>query len=412
MLYGLVLIIILQQMVPQKLVPAGDSKMLNAKTNKSRVLAHLNQKFKQHQFYHTTNRNTTEVAMSSVNKGYMGGDKIERVIFYLSSTGCTWCKTEFGGCLMCGHYHGTTKGRHISKQSYYQQFIAEYQKYNFSRYPMVCIYNAGSMLNPDEMHYDDLGLILSTIDENPLIKHLIIESRPEYITDEAIRIIKRNIRKTIIEIGIGLETTSETVRDLCINKGFSFDDYKTAAKMIKNNGIKLLTYLTVKPLFLTENEAVKDVLESIASIENFTDVISLEPTSIQRGTLVEYFYNNGYYSIPRGWLIQDIVRSLYSNRRYLPFELRIGGFEFYPTPDYFVSNCPECDQELYESIDTYNTFKEHNPLISLDCECRSIYSKSMSLEDRFLQIGDIGPRISGIIADNLFKGYNAFHARN
>lgn len=393
-----------------KLVFAGDRKMLNSKTNKSRVLAHLNQKFKQHHLDNTTCWNTTEAAMSSVNKGYMGGDKIERVIFYLRSTGCTWCKTDFGGCLMCGHYHGTTKGRHISKQSYYQQFIAEYQKYNFSRYPMVCIYNAGSILNPEEMHSDDLGLILRIVDENPHIKHLIIESRPECITDEAIRIIKRNIKRTVIEIGIGLETTSETVRDLCINKGFSFDDYKTAAKVIKNDGIKLLTYLTaVKPLFLTENEAVNDVLESIASIEDITDVISLEPTSIQRGTLVEYFYNNGYYSIPRGWLIQDIVRFLYSNRRYLPFELRIGGFEFYPTPDYFVSNCPDCDQILYDSIDTYNTIKEYNPLITLDCDCRSNYSKNMSIEDRFLQNSDIGTRISGIIADKLFKNYSTFH---
>lgn len=46
---------------------------------------------------------------------------------------------------------------------------------------MVCIYNAGSILNPNELSLESLTKILSVINENNYIKHIIIESRPEFI---------------------------------------------------------------------------------------------------------------------------------------------------------------------------------------------------------------------------------------
>lgn len=305
---------------------------------------------------------------------------------------------------MCGHYHGTTKGKKVPKGTFYRQFAKQFNKYNYARYPMVCVYNAGSILNNDEMDSDDLEKILVQIDSNENIKHVVIESRPEYITSEAVSKVKALLPNTALEIGIGLETCSEIIRDLCINKGFTFEDYSHAAEIVRSAGVTLLTYLTVKPLFISSDEAVSDVLESISKIQMMTDVISLEPTSVQVGTLVEYFYINGYYNMPTGWLIQRILKNIYKKTEYLPFELRIGGFEFFPTPEHIISNCSVCDPKLYNAINIYNTTKDHFMIDALECNCKTVHNIRSVEEEKLFNGKSIDTRVASIIASNLMRG--------
>ena len=53
-----------------------------------------------------------------------------------------------------------------------------------------------------------------------------VESRPEYVTDKKLSEIKKIVGKKAFEVGIGLETANDYVREHSINKGFSFNDYK------------------------------------------------------------------------------------------------------------------------------------------------------------------------------------------
>lgn len=85
----------------------------------------------------------------------------------------------------------------------------------------------------------------------------------------------------IVEISMVLERSNDEIWEKCINKGFSFLSYiEAVCKIRRFSNIKVLTYLTVKPLFLTIEESIKDVLKSILDIEYYTDIISLEPVNI------------------------------------------------------------------------------------------------------------------------------------
>lgn len=95
-----------------------------------------------------------------------------------------------------------------------------------------------------------------------------------------------------------------------INKGYTFEEYIVAAKKLKKYNIKTLTYLTVKPLFLTNKETIDDVVKNLIIVQNYSDVVSLEPLSIQRGTLVDYLYKNDCYTTPKGWIITEIFKEL------------------------------------------------------------------------------------------------------
>jgi uncharacterized Fe-S cluster-containing MiaB family protein len=111
----------------------------------------LNDALKKNRIVNKSNFNYKKVANSSMNVGYLEGDKIDRVIIYLRGKGCDWSCQKNGGCLMCGHYYGTSQGKELPKGAYLQQFQREIEKYDFTNIPMLCIYNAGSILNGGEV---------------------------------------------------------------------------------------------------------------------------------------------------------------------------------------------------------------------------------------------------------------------
>jgi len=378
---------------------------MEAATNGHRVLTHMIQKLKRNTSYQTKNYEMTTVASSSISTGYLDGEQVKRIIFYLRGVGCSWCKLDYGGCSMCGHFHGTTKGDLLPEGAHLQQFKTEYDKYDFKEFPIVCIYNAGSLLSREEIRDYDFAEILKIIDADENIRHIIVESRPEFITESAMQVIGSLLKSTSVEIGIGLESGSEIVRDLCINKGFTFGDYVKAAELVKKHKFKLLTYITVKPLFLTINESIADVVESLKKLKQLTDVVSLEPTSIQKWTLVDYFYSQGIYRIPSGWILKDIIAEIKDDMNDLGFELRIGGFEFYPTPQLYVSNCYRCNGDLYNAINTFNVNKSIDELLKLKCECVKTYEMEKYNEQSLSIAPSLHARVSGLIADKLLSSY-------
>lgn len=345
------------------------------------ILVNLHQALKQKRGQLNTNIDCKHVANSSKNVGYLNGKKINRVIIYLRSKGCEWsCKTN-GGCFMCGHYFGTTKGKNLPYHAFLDQFKTEYNKYDFSDTPMICIYNAGSILNCNEIDRTELLEIISIVSENPNIKRIVIESRPEFIEYDILEKLSQICKDKTLEIGIGLETTNDFIRCKCINKGFSFQAYLESICLLKKfKNIKSLTYLTIKPLFLTVQESINDVLNSIETISNFSDIISLEPVSIQKNTLIDYLYQNHIYEPPKGWMVKEIIMSLNKKNLLNKFELRIGGFEFYPIPDLVIGNCDKCNKSLYAAIDTFNSTKNIKCIKQLTCECEQKYFKDKNYE--------------------------------
>ncbi|MEG6567736.1 hypothetical protein V6B95_12345 [Thermoanaerobacterium saccharolyticum] len=372
--------------------------------DRKKVITHLNEILKIKNRKLNQNYDLNKVAYSSVNNGFLNNSKIERVIFYLRSSGCEWSCTEMGGCFMCGHYFGTTMGKKLPRNSFYNQFLSEYNKYDFSKYPMICIYNAGSILNNNEIPRDELYKILEQIKNNIYIKHVVLESRPEFIDEEVVNNISNILKDKIIEIGIGLETSNDMIREYCINKGFDFSIYiEKTAILKKYSNIKILTYVTVKPLFLTIKESINDVIKTIRDLKNITDIISLEPISIQRNTLVEYFYKNNLYEPPKGWIIKEIFSKLHNTEFIKSIELRIGGFEFYPIPDLFIRNCDKCNKNLYNAIDIYNTIKDDTAILNLNCDCYNDFKEKMYIEDDTIASIPIKERISNSLEYLLYK---------
>jgi len=312
---------------------------------------------------------------SEVWEGYFAGQPIERVIIYLRSSGCFWAmkikpdgRTEFKpGCLDCEHsVAGTTFGRPISVVDYIKQFVSEFEKYDFSKYPMLCLYNEGNFFNEKELPKEARLDILKIIAGDPNIKAVVLECLPEFITEEVLQETAEILGDRYVEIGIGLESADPLVRALCVNKSFTLEKFEETAQLV-NRYFNLLAYVLVKPSFLTEAEALEDAIKTVRYAFNTgAKVISIEPVNIGEHAMSGALSRLGLYRPAWLWTVIEIAKAAFDLGK-----VRIGGYQFAPRYENFARNCEVCTMAVKEAIRQFNATNDPRSLQELDCACKA-----------------------------------------
>jgi len=113
--------------------------------------------------------------------------------------------------------------------------------------------------------------------------------------------------------------------------------------------------------------------------------------------MVEFMYNAGTYDVPKGWVIRDILNEVMQYDFYPKLDLRIGGFEFFPTPDIFIRNCDKCNKSLYDAIESYNTTKKIAKIQGLTCDCYTSYKLEKIRENDLIGRTELKDRILDIV---------------
>lgn len=317
--------------------------------------------------------NTDRVAAAEVGEReeIFEGVNYKRAVVYLMSNGCEWAIKSAHGCLMCGHLAKQTRmDKTISSDNYLKQFEEEFELIDFEKYPILNLYNNGSFINDNEIPAKARRGMLKKINDNPYIKMLVIESRPEYITEDKVKEIKELIPNKHIEIGVGLEIKDDFYRGICVNKGFSLHRFDAAAELITKY-LNLRTYVLLKPLFLNERESIDNAIETIEhSFAVGASTVSLEASTIQDYTLMSYFYKHGLYTTPWLWSILEIVKRVKS-----PGKLLVGLFKFFPSPSAVPNNCELCNEKVMNTIIQYNQTLDRRTFNGLTCKCKKEWEK-------------------------------------
>lgn len=330
----------------------------------------------------------SRAAYSEVKVGYLHNKAIERVIVVLRSSGCAWALQPEGGCSMCGHLVGTTQGKNVDHGLLKKQFQEQLTRYDFRNYPMLCLYNSGSFFNPDELPAETRIDILKSIAKVENIKSVIFESRAEYVNSEVLEEIEYILGDRRVEIGIGLETLADDVRDLCLNKGMVTEEYLGASRTIAKSSSKLLTYVLIKPPFLSEQDGYNEAVKTASfAFDSGTDVVSFEPVSVQDYTLTHYLYEASMFRPPWIWSVFKVAQET----AHLG-EIRLGGFEFMPVPKIFAHNCDGCNRSVIKALDKFNCSSDAKQLLGHSCECQQQWEADwaedgleLSLPERILR---------------------------
>ncbi|MFP3945956.1 MAG: archaeosine biosynthesis radical SAM protein RaSEA, partial [Archaeoglobaceae archaeon] len=179
----------------------------------------------------------------------------------LRTIGCHWNK-----CLMCGYSQDADK--RVTAENLQNQFDYAMSKYE-GDFDIVKIFTSGSFFDEREVPSNVREYIYQKVVDNG-VKKLSVESRPEFVTRE-----KLVDQEVVLEVGIGLETSNDFIREHCINKGFTFEDFKKAASLLKEENVLIKVYLLLKPPFLSEKEAINDAISSALHVKEYADMVSV-----------------------------------------------------------------------------------------------------------------------------------------
>lgn len=314
----------------------------------------------------------------------LDGESVRRIIIYLrSDVGCEF-STRTGGCTGCRHsILGTAGARidgiHISNM-YEKQFHAAIEKHGLA--PVVCIYNEGNMLNENELPGKQLSAMLRYLSQND-VRRLVLESRVEYASEAKLCEIRQAAGEMEIEIGIGLESSSDFIRNELFLKETGLGSFEKAVARLRRFGIKSLAYIIVKPPFLNECQAIADSVRSTCyAFEVGIDAVSLEPIGVEPNTIVEQLFKAGHFQPCSLWSVIDVARQTHGLG-----EVRIGGFQFEPRPTTLPQTCDDCNSTVLAAIDKYNASLDFSKLEDLNCEqCLPAYIEQIGeLESEFCE---------------------------
>ncbi len=226
---------------------------------------------------------------------FFGEIKSTLTAIFLSG-GCSWNR-----CRMCGYKNDRDTSPELV-QNMKAQVAWLGDNFRPDEYELGKIFTSGSLFDPHEVPLEVLD-VFGTFFRG---KTLVAESRCEYVTKDAIERLLSTIdigagQAHPLTVAIGLETTNDAIRQKSIDKGNTFEDFKKAAETAHACGAAVKAYLMMKPLFLTEKEAIDDMVKSIKEVAPYADMISMNLCTVQGRTELEQYWRWRAYRPPYLW---------------------------------------------------------------------------------------------------------------
>lgn len=316
-----------------------------------------------------TSKNKTPVA-SWLDYDYFKEERkaIKALTVILRTVGCQWRK-----CTMCSFWQESAD---VTQADILAQLDRSFR--NIPEEDIVLkIFTSGSFLDEREISRETRKEIAEMVRKIGRIRKFIVETRPEFVNAEKIEDLK-GVEN--LELAIGLETANDFFRLKYVKKGFSFDDYRKAAEIVIDGGATVKTYLLLKPPFVSEKNAIEDVIKSAGLVSDYSSTISLNLCNIQKYTPLEALWRRGYYRPPWLWSAVEAIKEM-KKRNIVVMSDPVGaGYERGP------HNCGKCDREITEAIKNFNITQDVRVLESLDeieCECKEVW-RALLKYDAFL----------------------------
>ena len=297
-------------------------------------------------------------------KELLHGEPVSAFVIILRSQGCRWYKSS--GCTMCGYFEDTTT---VTVEELKEQIAQARERYQGQ--PMVKLFSSGSFFDEQDLPQEARRFFLDSFAGSA--EKLIIESRPELVTEDALRILDDVGCR--VEVALGLESSNDHLLQYTINKGFRFRHYVKAATLLCERELGVKTYLLLKPPYLTEQEAIRDAVDSIRDVLPYTNTISINPVNVQNFTYLRFLWHKGLYRPPRFWSLLEVLEQGH-------LLARETGVRLMSSPSGAgtkrgVHNCGLCDGRMKEAVERYSMTGELSHLQEVDCRCRELWKDGL-----------------------------------
>jgi radical SAM enzyme (TIGR01210 family) len=289
----------------------------------------------------------------------------------LAAPGCSWAR-ESGGCSNCSFPSSLAIDRPVTTGEYLSQLALALEQIPAGSDPVeLDLFVSGSFLNPEEVPANAQQLLVEQAARHPRVASILVETRPEYATDQALSALVAAAGEVPLEVGIGLESADPEILTQRINKGFTWADFERAVRRVVAAGASLLTYVLLKPIDTGEAEAIADAIRTservfalVAALE-LPVRIALEPCFVGPGTPLAEAFTRGDYRPPWLWSVVEVVQQIAGSGQVL-----VGLSDEGLQPAQVAHNCQRCSTRVREALADFNLSQDPTPLAKLDCRCR------------------------------------------
>jgi len=280
----------------------------------------------------------------------------------LRSKGCAWWWKS--GCTFCGYFNDVRDD--VSAEDMFSQWEhAKKSTDNFEGCQMIKVYTSGTFFEDRENPPEWQETVLKETADMGL--HLVIEAQAQMCTPEKIEWVAA--RHPGCTVAIGLEAYDDSVLRFHVNKGFTTKQWHRAVEMLRENDLRVKTYLLFKPPFMSEGDALHHTTSWLIDVAPFSDEVSVNPMNIQKNTIVDRLFRNKEYRTPWLWSLVEMIKRAHENL--VDSSCRI---IVHPTAGGKIRgahNCGSCDSEVVAAIERYSVSGDTHEFNHLECSCEA-----------------------------------------
>ena len=292
----------------------------------------------------------------------------------LRSKGCAWWWKS--GCTFCGYFNDVRDD--VSAEDMFSQW--EYAKKTTNQFEdcgMVKVYTSGTFFEDRENPPEWQDLVLRETAQMGL--HLVVEAQAQMCTPEKISWVAD--RHPGCTVAIGLEAYDDKVLRFHVNKGFTTKQWHSAVQMLRDNNLRVKTYLLFKPPFMSEGDALLHTTSWLNKVAPYSDEVSVNPMNIQKNTIVDRLFRNKEYRPPWLWSLVEMIMS--SHEHLGDDSCRI---IVHPTAGGKIRgahNCGECDRDVVAAIERYSVSGDTEEFNHLECSCKLHWKAEIENDNSF-----------------------------
>ena len=291
----------------------------------------------------------------------------------LNTGGCRWARA--GGCTMCGYVAESVEGGSVSHDALMDQIdVCLDHEGSEADEPsgLIKIYTSGSFLDEREVPAETRQAIAETFADR---ERIVVESLPDFVEQGKIEDFTEQGLTT--DIAVGLETGTDRVRRDCVNKYFEFEDFISASEEANAADAGIKAYLLMKPPFLSESEAIEDMIRSVEKCAEYAHTVSMNPCNVQRYTMVDELHFRGGYRPPWLWSVAHVLEQTADVDAIVVSDPVGHGSDRGP------HNCGDCDDRVQRAIKDFDLRQDPSVFEQVTCECKRTWQAVVERETSF-----------------------------
>ena len=253
-------------------------------------------------------------------------------------------------CLMCDLWRNTTD-QTVPVGAIPAQIDYALERLGPARH--IKLYNSGNFFDPRAIPREDHAAIAERVRG---FETVIVENHPRFCS-EACGAFQERIG-TQLEVAIGLETIHPEVLPR-LNKQMTLADYDRAVERLLADGIRVRTFILLRPPGLSEEAGVEWALKSVEHAFSIgVDCCAVIPTRGGNG-IMEQLAAAGTYAAPSLSSLEAVLDAGLAMRRGRVF------VDLWDVEQFF--DCPACGPARAERLEQMNLTQ--TPLPRVVCEC-------------------------------------------